>query len=85
MTRTIVAAITIAAVACGLSAASASAQDQAQHHKKYHASAHASATPTQNPAAAEQIQGVNPMTNSPAIPPAANKQPYAPVPGVNPM
>jgi hypothetical protein len=33
----------------------------------------------------EQIQGVNPMTNSPAIPAAPNKQPYVAIPGVNPM
>jgi hypothetical protein len=77
MTRTIIAAIAIGALACSLPAWAASAK-----HHKHQADAHAEATPTTR---ATEIPGVNPMQNSPAIPPAANKQPYVAVPGVNPM
>ena len=83
MTRTIISAVAIAVFACGLSVSSASAK----HHTKHQTDAHAeeSGAPAAPNSSAEQIQGVNPMTNSPAAPPAANKQPYVAVPGVNPM
>ena len=83
MTRTIISAVAIAVFACGLSVSSASAK----HHTKHHVYAHAeeSGAPSTANSSAEQIQGVNPMTNSPAIPAAPNKQPFVAVPGVNPM
>jgi hypothetical protein len=83
MTRTIASAVAIAAFACGLSVSSASAK----HHVKHHVYAHAeeSGVPSAANSSAEQIQGVNPMTNSPTSAPAPNKQPYVAVPGVNPM
>jgi hypothetical protein len=71
----------IAVFACGLSVSSASAK----HHTKQHLDAHAEQAAGDHAAGAEQIPGVNPMTNAPVAPPAANKQPYVAVPGVNPM
>jgi len=87
MTRNLIAAVAIVALASGLSVSSASAK---HHHAKPQADAHAEMAPgtkASDPATnhAGEIQGVNPMQNAPAIPPAANKQPYVAVPGVNPM
>ena len=87
MTRNITTAVAIVALASGLSVSSASAK---HHHAKPQADAHAEMAPgikgsdaATNRAA--EIQGVNPMQNSPVAPPAPNKQPYVAVPGVNPM
>ena len=74
MTRKII--VAVAALACGLGSSSA----WAKHHPKPVA-----ATATQAAKPADQIQGVNPMTNSPETPAAPNKKPYVAVPGVNPM
>lgn len=81
MTRNIIAAVAIVAFASGLSVSSASAK---HHHAKPQADAHAEMAPAATNRA-QEIQGVNPMQNSPAAPPVANKQPYVAVPGVNPM
>jgi len=81
MTRNIIAAVAIVALASGLSVSSASAK---HHHAKPQADAHAEMAPAATNRA-QEIQGVNPMQNSPVAPPAANKQPYVAVPGVNPM
>ena len=84
MTRTVVSAVAIAVFACGLSVSSASEK----HHTKHHVYAHAEESTGSQPAGsrpADEIPGVNPMTNSPAVPPAQNKQPFVAVPGVNPM
>jgi hypothetical protein len=87
MTRKIIVAVAIGAFACGLSVSSAAVKHHDRHHVAVqHSGAHAEATaPSSGNSSAEQIQGVNPMTNSPAIPPAPNKQPYVAIPGVNPM
>jgi hypothetical protein len=66
-------------LACGLGSSSA----WAKHHPKHHEPVATTATQAAKPA--DQIQGVNPMTNSPETPAAPNKQPYVAVPGVNPM
>ena len=79
---TTVTAVAIGAFAFGLSASSAAVKHH-HHAAVHHADAHAEATPSGS--SAEQIPGVNPMTNSPAIQAAPNKQPYVAVPGVNPM
>lgn len=80
-------AVAIAAFACGLSVSSAAVKHHTTHHVAVHPSgAHAEATTrSSGNSSGEEIQGVNPMTNSPAIPPAPNKQPYVAMPGVNPM
>jgi len=73
MFRTLAVATVVTALACATWAPSASA-----------AKKHAKATPPE-PAHAETIPGVNPMTNAPPAAPVANPQPYNKVPGVNPM
>lgn len=71
--------VVVAALACGLPMSSA----WAKHHSKHHDPVAATATQTVKPA--DEIQGVNPMTNSPPEVPAPNKKPFVAIPGVNPM
>jgi hypothetical protein len=76
MTKQTIMALAIAAIACAAWAPSASA-----------AKKHATAIPPAAHAAvqAEQIQGANPMLNSPATPAVQNPAAFKPQPGVNPM
>ena len=73
MTRNIVVAVAALAFALPVSTA------WAKHHPKHHD--HMATTAAQ----AEQIPGVNAMSNAPAEPAAQDKKAYAPMPGVNPM
>jgi hypothetical protein len=76
MTRKIIVALALSALACTAWTSSASA---AKHkHPTAVPAAHAS---TQ----ADQINGANPMTNSPSVPAVTNPAPYKPMPGANPM
>jgi hypothetical protein len=72
MLKKLAVAVTVSALACGMSASAASAKHRAK-------------PATTPPAQAQTIPGVNPMTNAAPIPAAANPQPYVKVPGVNPL
>ena len=75
MTKSTITMIAVSAIAAMAWTSSASA---AKKHSTAVPDAHAS---TQ----ADQIQGANPMTNSPPAPAVANPAPYKPMPGANPM
>lgn len=74
--------VAVAALACGLPMSSAWAKHHAKHHDPVAATA-TQAVQTARPA--DEIQGVNPMTNAPPEAPAPNKKPFVAIPGVNPM
>jgi hypothetical protein len=76
MTKNTITMIAVSAVAAMAWTSSASAAKQ--KHPTTVPDAHAS---TQ----ANEIQGANPMTNSPPAPAVANPAPYKPMPGANPM
>ena len=75
MTKSTITMIAVSAIAAMAWTSSASA---AKKHSTAVPPAHAS---TQ----ADQVQGANPMTNSPPSPAVANPAPYKPMPGANPM
>ena len=75
MTKSTITMIAVSAIAAMAWTSSASA---AKKHTTTVPAAHAAAQ-------ADQIQGANPMTNSPPAPAVANPVPYKPMPGVNPM
>ena len=73
-TTTMIAVSAIAAFAWTSSASAAK-------HKHATAAIPAAHAATQ----ADQVQGANPMLNSPPSPAVANPAPYKPMPGANPM
>ncbi|HLH90321.1 MAG TPA: hypothetical protein VKX28_17865 [Xanthobacteraceae bacterium] len=71
--------ITLLAVSAIAAMAWTSSASAAKHkHPTTIPAAHAAAQ-------ADQVQGANPMLNSPPTPAVTNPAPYKPVPGVNPM